>query len=235
MVATPPCALPTPASAVGSRSPPSAPALRVPVAELRAARDRLPRPPCAMALRSWPRNIERFHAVEVPPAEQWVNVAPGIEVGRVWRGLDRVAAYVPGGTAAYPSSLLMSAIPARLAGVGSYVVASPASAGRPALARAAGRRGAHGGGRVLGHGRRPGRGCPRLRHRVDRARGQDRGSRQRLGHGGQAGGPGPLRHRHAGRPDRGHGRGRRQRPTRSTWPPTCSARPSTGPTPLPCW
>ena len=58
-----------------------------------------------------------------------------------WRGLDRVAAYVPGGTAAYPSSLLMSAIPARLAGVGSYVVASPASAdGRlsPALLGAAG-------------------------------------------------------------------------------------------------
>jgi histidinol dehydrogenase len=86
-------------------------------------------------------NIERFHAVQVPPAEQWVEVEPGVEVGRVWRGLDRVAAYVPGGLAAYPSSLLMSAIPARLAGVGRYVVASPASAdGRlsPALLGAAG-------------------------------------------------------------------------------------------------
>jgi histidinol dehydrogenase len=86
-------------------------------------------------------NIERFHQVQVPPAAQWVTVEPGIEVGRVWRGLDRVAAYVPGGTAAYPSSLLMSAIPARLAGVGSYVVATPAGPNgelSPALLGAAG-------------------------------------------------------------------------------------------------
>ena len=72
------------------------------------------------------RNIERFHAVQVPPAEQWVEVAPGIRVGRAWRPLDRVAAYVPGGEAAYPSSLLMCAVPARLAGVRQLVVASPA-------------------------------------------------------------------------------------------------------------
>jgi histidinol dehydrogenase len=86
-------------------------------------------------------NIERFHTVEVPPAEQWVTTEPGVEVGRVWRGLDRVAAYVPGGTAAYPSSLLMSAIPARLAGAGTFVVASPAGADgelSPALLGAAG-------------------------------------------------------------------------------------------------
>jgi histidinol dehydrogenase len=70
-----------------------------------------------------------------------VETEPGVEVGRVWRGLDRVAAYVPGGTAAYPSSLLMSAIPARLAGVGQFVVASPAGANgelSPALLGAAG-------------------------------------------------------------------------------------------------
>jgi histidinol dehydrogenase len=77
----------------------------------------------------------------VDARETWVDVAPGIRIGRLWRGLDRVAAYVPGGEAAYPSSLLMSAIPARLAGVGELVVASPA--GRdgtvsPALLGAAG-------------------------------------------------------------------------------------------------
>ena len=55
-----------------------------------------------------------------------MDVGPGIRVGRVWRALDRVAAYVPGGEAAYPSSLLMSTIPARLAGVPELVVASPA-------------------------------------------------------------------------------------------------------------
>jgi len=109
-------------------------------ATLRAARDALPAG-LRDALSHMARNIERFHAAQVPPPEQWVDVAPGILVGRVWRPLDRVAAYVPGGTAAYPSSLLMSAIPARLAGVGRFVVASPT--GRdgslsPALLGAAG-------------------------------------------------------------------------------------------------
>ena len=109
-------------------------------ATLRAARDALPAE-LRDALCHMARNIERFHAAQVPPPEQWVDVAPGILVGRVWRPLDRVAAYVPGGTAAYPSSLLMSAIPARLAGVGEFVVASPT--GRdgtlsPALLGAAG-------------------------------------------------------------------------------------------------
>lgn len=105
-----------------------------------AARDALPKA-LRGALSHMARNIERFHAAQVPPSEQWVKVEPGISVGRVWRPLDRVAAYVPGGSAAYPSSLLMSAIPARLAGVGEFVVASPA--GRdgtlsPALLGAAG-------------------------------------------------------------------------------------------------
>ena len=111
----------------GLREPADAPSLSLPRADLRAARDRLPRELRA-ALEHMAANIGRFHALQVPPAAQWVTVEPGIEVGRVWRGLDRVAAYVPGGTAAYPSSLLMSAIPARLAGAGSFVVASPASA-----------------------------------------------------------------------------------------------------------
>jgi histidinol dehydrogenase len=124
----------------GLTEPAGAPALTVPASRLREARDRLPRDLRA-GLERMAANIERFHAAQVPPAEQWVEVEPGIRVGRVWRSLDRVAAYVPGGTAAYPSSLLMSAIPARLAGVGAYVVASPASSDgslSPALLGAAG-------------------------------------------------------------------------------------------------
>ncbi len=124
----------------GLLEPTDAPTLRVPPEQLREARDRLPSQ-LRGGLEQMAEHIERFHRVEVPPAEQWVTVVPGIEVGRVWRGLDRVAAYVPGGTAAYPSSLLMSAIPARLAGAGSYVVASPAAADgllSPALLGAAG-------------------------------------------------------------------------------------------------
>jgi histidinol dehydrogenase len=124
----------------GLTEPADAPALRVPAEELATARDRLS-PELRAGLEQMARNIEAFHAIEVPPPAQWVTTEPGVEVGRVWRGLDRVAAYVPGGTAAYPSSLLMSAIPARLAGVGQFVVASPAGAGgelSPALLGAAG-------------------------------------------------------------------------------------------------
>jgi histidinol dehydrogenase len=124
----------------GLTEPADAPALRVSTEELAAARDRLS-PELRAGLEQMARNIEAFHAIEVPPPAQWVTTEPGVEVGRVWRGLDRVAAYVPGGTAAYPSSLLMSAIPARLAGVGTFVVASPAGANgelSPALLGAAG-------------------------------------------------------------------------------------------------
>jgi histidinol dehydrogenase len=124
----------------GLVEPVDAPALRVSRAELAAARDALPSE-LRTGLEQMAANIEAFHAAQVPPAEQWVETQPGVNVGRVWRGLDRVAAYVPGGTAAYPSSLLMSAVPARLAGVGTFVVASPAGPHgelSPALLGAAG-------------------------------------------------------------------------------------------------
>ena len=114
--------------------------LSIPASELRGARDRLPRD-LRRGLDEMARNIERFHAVQVPPAEQWVEVRPGVNVGRVWRGLDRVAAYVPGGSAPLPSSLFMSAIPARLAGVRELVVATPTGKDgtvSPALLGAAG-------------------------------------------------------------------------------------------------
>lgn len=108
--------------------------------ELQKARDRLPRE-LRTALDAMIANVRTFHRAQLPPAEQWVTVAPGVGVGRVWRPIRRVAAYVPGGSAAYPSSLVMAAVPARLAGVAELVVASPADRdGRvsAALAGAAG-------------------------------------------------------------------------------------------------
>ncbi|MFN8518393.1 MAG: histidinol dehydrogenase [Chloroflexota bacterium] len=102
--------------------------LRVPRGELLAARDALPRE-LRRGLEAMAANIGRFHATQVPPGGQWVDVAPGIRIGRVWRGLDRVGCYVPGGSAPLPSSLLMSVIPARLAGVREVVVATPADRG----------------------------------------------------------------------------------------------------------
>ena len=108
-------------------------------AELTAARDALPGPIRA-GLETMIEHLTRFAATQ-RPATTRTTIVPGIEIERRWTPLDRVGAYVPGGTAAYPSSLLMAAVPARVAGVGSFVVASPARPdGRidPILAGAAG-------------------------------------------------------------------------------------------------
>ena len=61
-------------------------------------------------------NIADFHRRQLQ--QSWLDTRPdGTIVGQRIRGLDRVGIYVPGGTAAYPSSVLMNAIPARIAGV----------------------------------------------------------------------------------------------------------------------
>ena len=93
-------------------------------AELTAARDALPGP-IRVGLETMIEHLTRFAATQ-RPATTRTTIVPGIEIERRWAPLDRVGAYVPGGTAAYPSSLLMAAVPARVAGVGSFVVASPA-------------------------------------------------------------------------------------------------------------
>ncbi|AOW79750.1 histidinol dehydrogenase [Halodesulfurarchaeum formicicum] len=68
-------------------------------------------------------NIREFHAAEVP--DDWRADFDGRELGRRFRPLDRVGIYAPGGTAAYPSSVLMGVIPAKVAGVEEVVVATP--------------------------------------------------------------------------------------------------------------
>jgi histidinol dehydrogenase len=70
-------------------------------------------------------HVERFATTQRPVASRTMIVA-GIEIERRWVPLDRVGCYVPGGSAPYPSSLVMTVVPARVAGVGSIVVASPA-------------------------------------------------------------------------------------------------------------
>ena len=93
-------------------------------AELVTARDALPRL-IRTGLETMIEHIAWF-ATTQRPATTRTTIVPGIEIERRWTPLDRVGAYVPGGTAAYPSSLLMAAVPARVAGVGAFVVASPA-------------------------------------------------------------------------------------------------------------
>lgn len=78
------------------------------------------------ALTAAAANIEAFHRAQLPSDLQ-VTTAPGVEIVRRWTPLRRVGAYVPGGKAAYPSTVLMCAVPARVAGVEEVVVASPAT------------------------------------------------------------------------------------------------------------
>jgi histidinol dehydrogenase len=93
-------------------------------AELRAARDALSREDRS-ALDQAIANVRRFAEPQLPVTTRTTIVA-GIEIERRWRPLDRVGCYVPGGSAPYPSSLVMTVVPARVAGVGSIVLASPA-------------------------------------------------------------------------------------------------------------
>ncbi len=74
------------------------------------------------------RRIEAFHAKTVLPSLSYVD-EDGIGLGARWTPIDAVGIYVPGGLANYPSSVLMNAIPARVAGVGRIAMAVPAPDG----------------------------------------------------------------------------------------------------------
>jgi histidinol dehydrogenase len=100
--------------------------LIIEAAELRAARDRLDRED-RLALEQAIRHVERFAETQ-RSATTRTTIAEGIEIERRWLPLARVGCYVPGGSAPYPSSLVMTVVPARVAGVASVVVASPAAA-----------------------------------------------------------------------------------------------------------
>ena len=69
-------------------------------------------------------NIRSYNEKLLPKSEFWTSPDGG-RVGRVVRGLTRVGIYVPGGTAAYPSSVLMNAVPAKVAGVEEIVMVTP--------------------------------------------------------------------------------------------------------------
>jgi histidinol dehydrogenase len=100
-------------------------ALEVPRARWQAALDQLPRP-LRQALERSARNIERVHRAFLPVAQETESEA-GVIIGRRPDPLGRVGVYAPGGRAAYPSSVLMGIVPARVAGVGEIVLCSPPS------------------------------------------------------------------------------------------------------------
>ena len=68
--------------------------------------------------------IMNFHKKQMPKNLNWKDEL-GIELGWVWKPIDRVGVYVPGGKASYPSSAIMNIVPAKVAGVDDIVLASP--------------------------------------------------------------------------------------------------------------
>ncbi len=97
--------------------------LRIPAAEIAAAVAAVP-PALAAALDLAATRIEAFHRAQRPVDLQQTDAA-GLTLGMRWGALDAVGLYVPGGKAAYPSSVLMNAIPARIAGVGRVAMCVP--------------------------------------------------------------------------------------------------------------
>ena len=91
--------------------------------ELDAAYNRCPKE-LVCALEHAAENIRDYNEKLLAKSLEWKSPDGGI-VGRVVRGLTRVGLYVPGGTAAYPSSVLMNAIPAKVAGVEELVMVTP--------------------------------------------------------------------------------------------------------------
>src|SRR5580698_4158140 len=82
----------------------------------------------AAAIDTAAARIESYHRRQLPTDEGYID-EDGAFLGWRWTSLDSVGLYVPGGTAAYPSSVLMNAIPAKVAGVARIVMVTPASGG----------------------------------------------------------------------------------------------------------
>ncbi len=101
--------------------------LRIPEAELEAAWEGLPAEDRA-ALELAEARIRAFHERQKP--QSWFADEDGVVLGQRVTPLDAVGIYVPGGTAAYPSSVFMNAVPARVAGVGRIVMVTPTPGGR---------------------------------------------------------------------------------------------------------
>jgi len=73
--------------------------------------------------------IETFHLKQMPKDERFTDGA-GVELGWRWSAIEAVGLYVPGGTAAYPSSVLMNVVPAKVAGVSRLVMVVPSPGGK---------------------------------------------------------------------------------------------------------
>ncbi|MCW1382440.1 histidinol dehydrogenase [Novosphingobium sp. KCTC 2891] len=100
---------------------------RISAEACRQAFDDLP-PELRAALELAAQRIRDYHQAQLPEDRDYTDAA-GIRLGAKWTAVDGAGLYVPGGRAAYPSSLLMNAIPAKVAGVGRLVVVTPTPKG----------------------------------------------------------------------------------------------------------
>jgi len=101
--------------------------LRVTPAEIAAAQHAVSRD-AHEALELARGRIEAYHRRQVPRNDRFID-ALGVELGSRWTAIEAVGLYVPGGTAAYPSSVLMNAVPAKVAGVPRLVMVVPTPGG----------------------------------------------------------------------------------------------------------
>ncbi|RRI03104.1 histidinol dehydrogenase [Mesorhizobium tamadayense] len=85
--------------------------------------------PVAVEALKFARDRIRSHHERQKPKDDRYTDAVGVELGSRWTAIEAVGLYVPGGTASYPSSVLMNAVPAKVAGVERIVIVVPASGG----------------------------------------------------------------------------------------------------------
>ena len=97
--------------------------IRVTEAEIDAAFDEAPASTIE-ALKLAHERIEKHHARQLPKDDRYTD-ALGVELGSRWTAIEAVGLYVPGGTASYPSSVLMNAVPAKVAGCERIVMVVP--------------------------------------------------------------------------------------------------------------
>ena len=166
-----------------------------------------------MSAPPWPSRPVRIRAYHerLRPTDGAFTDDAGVRLGWRWTPIDAVGIYVPGGRAAYPSTVLMNAVPAKLAGVGRVVMVTPPGGVQPAVMAAAAGSRCH---RGLAHRRGAGRRRPGLWRGSADAGGQDRRAGQRLCHRRQAPGLRRGRHRLPRRAVRGRGGGGRRQPSR---------------------
>ena len=86
------------------------------------------KPDLRAALELAAQRIRAYHEAQKPEDRDYTDDA-GVRLGATWRAVDAAGLYIPGGRAAYPSSLLMNAIPAKVAGVERLVVVTPTPKG----------------------------------------------------------------------------------------------------------